>query len=179
MHQKEVVGYYEDKEIQAVQLLYKGENNSMIILLPKEKEGWRLVSRVLTIERLDIIRNGFRREEVEIAVPRYTIESEFKLKEMLEHLGMKEAFSNDADFSGITGQKDLTIDDVLHKAFIEVNETGTEAAAATAVIMALKSAYEEESIRFTADHPFLYFITDLNTGSIIFMGRLVQPPDNR
>jgi len=178
MHQKEVVGYYEDEEIQAIQLLYKGKKNSMIILLPKEKEGWKLVSSVLTLERLDIIRNRFQREEVEIAVPRYSIESEFSLKKMLEHLGMQEAFSNDADFSGITGQEDLTIDDVLHKAFIEVNETGTEAAAATAVIMALKSALEEKNIRFTADHPFLYFITDLNTGSIIFMGRLVQPPNN-
>ncbi|MBL7111265.1 MAG: serpin family protein [Bacteroidales bacterium] len=178
MHQKEMVWYYEDEEIQAVQLLYKGERNSMIILLPKETDDWRLVSNILTISRLDIIRNGFKREEVEIAIPRYTIECEFGLKEILERLGMKEAFSNDADFSGITGHTDLTIDDVLHKAFIEVNETGTEAAAATAVIMALKSAYEEETIRFTADHPFLYFITDLTTGSIIFMGRLVQPPDN-
>ncbi len=178
MHQKEMIEYYEDKEVQAVRLLYKGEKNSMIILLPKETDGWRLVSNVLTINRLDVIRNGFRREKVEIAIPRFTLQSEFELKDMLEQLGMKEAFSNDADFSGITGQTDLTIDDVLHKAFIEVNETGTEAAAATAVIMALKSAYEEETIRFTADHPFLYFITDLSTRSIIFMGRLVHPPDN-
>jgi serpin B len=175
MHQKEVVGYYEDQEIQAIQLLYKGEKHSMIILLPRETEGWKLISNIFTLERFDIIRNGFTMNEVEMAIPRYTIENEFGLKEMLKKLGMKEAFSNDADFSGITGQTDLTIDNVLHKAFIEVNETGTEAAAATAVIMALKSAYEEESIRFIADHPFLYFITDLTTGSIIFMGRLVAP----
>ena len=177
MHQKETVGYYEDEENQAILMSYKGGKNGMIILLPKETEGWKLVSNVLTMDRLNIILDGFRNEEVEIALPRFETESEFSLKKKLEQLGMEEAFSNDADFSGMTGEKDLKIDEVLHKAFIEVNETGTEAAAATGVIMALKSAYQAETIRFTADHPFIYFITDLSTGSIIFMGRLVHPAD--
>jgi len=90
-------------------------------------------------------------------------------------MGMEEPFSNFADFSGMTDANDLKIDEVIHKAFIEVNETGTEAAAATAVIMILKSALNEQTIRFIANHPFIYFITDKTTGSIIFMGRLVNP----
>jgi serpin B len=88
---------------------------------------------------------------------------------------MKEAFSNYADFSGMTEANDLKIDEVIHKAFIEVNESGTEAAAATAVIMVLKSALEEQPIRFIANHPFIYFIVDKTTGGIIFMGRFVDP----
>jgi serpin B len=114
-------------------------------------------------------------KEVEMAIPKFTFESQFNLKETLIQMGMKIPFSNDADFTGMTASNDLKIDEVIHKAFIEVNESGTEAAAATAVIMVLKSALQEETIRFTANHPFIYFIMDKTTGGIIFMGRLVNP----
>ncbi len=175
MHQKSNAGYYEDDEVQALELLYKGEKKSMIIVLPKETEGWRLVGRILTLDRLSLISQGMEVKEVEMAIPKFTYDSQFNLKETLVLLGMKEAFSNYADFSGMTEANDLKIDEVIHKAFIEVNESGTEAAAATAVIMVLKSALEEQPIRFIANHPFIYFIVDKTTGGIIFMGRFVNP----
>lgn len=175
MHQKSYAGYYEDEEVQALKLSYKGKKKSMIIVLPKDTEGWKLVGRILTPDRLGIISQGMEDKEVEMAIPKFTFESQFNLKETLVMMGMKEPFSDDADFSGMTDANDLKIDEVIHKAFIEVNESGTEAAAATAVIMVLKSALQEESIRFNANHPFIYFIMDKTTGSIIFMGRLVNP----
>lgn len=175
MHQKSHAGYYEDEEVQALELAYKGNKKSMVIILPKETDGWKLVGRVLTSDRLSIISREMVDKEVEMAIPKFTYESQFNLKETLVLMGMKEPFSDDADFSGMTGANDLKIDEVIHKAFIEVNESGTEAAAATAVIMVLKSALEEESIRFNANHPFIYFIMDKTTGGIIFMGRFVNP----
>jgi serpin B len=175
MHQKVHAGYYEDEEVQALEMNYKGNKKSMIIVLPKETDGWKLVGRILTTERLSIILKGMEDKEVEMAIPKFTYESQFNLRETLIALGMKEPFSDDADFSGMTDANDLKIDEVIHKAFIEVNESGTEAAAATAVIMVLKSALQEESIRFNANHPFIYFITDKTTGGILFMGRLVNP----
>jgi len=175
MHQKSHAGYYEDEEVQALELAYKGNKKSMIIILPKETDGWKLVGRVLTPQRLNIISGSMEDKEVEMAIPKFTFENQFNLKETLIQMGMKIPFSNDADFTGMTASNDLKIDEVIHKAFIEVNESGTEAAAATAVIMVLKSALQEETIRFTANHPFIYFIMDKTTGGIIFMGRLVNP----
>jgi len=175
MHKKSDAGYYEDDEVQALELPYKGEKKSMVIILPKETDGWKLVGRIITPDRLRIISRGIEVKEVEMAIPKFTYESQFNLKETLVLLGMKEAFSDYADFSGMTEANDLKIDEVIHKAFIEVNESGTEAAAATAVIMVLKSALEEQSIRFIANHPFIYFIIDKPSGGIIFMGRFVSP----
>jgi serpin B len=169
------VGYYDDADIQAIEIPYKGGKKSMMIILPKETDGWELISRVLTSERLKLISRGMQVKEVQIAIPKFSFESQFNLKETLIMLGMKESFSNFADFSGMTDANDLKIDEVIHKAFIEVNESGTEAAAATAVIMILKSALGTETIKFTADHPFIYLINDKTTGGIVFMGRLVNP----
>ena len=175
MHKKSDAGYYEDEEVQALELPYKGEKKSMVIILPKETDGWKLVGRIITPDRLRIISRGMEVKEVEMAIPKFTYESQFNLKETLILLGMKEAFTDYADFSGMTEDNDLKIDEVIHKAFIEVNESGTEAAAATAVIMVLKSALDEQSVRFIANHPFIYFIIDKPTGGIIFMGRFVSP----
>lgn len=175
MHQKTDAGYYKDNDIQALEIPYKGGKKSMLIILPKETEGWRLIGRILSTDRMKIISREMKVQEVEMAIPKFSYENQFNLKEILMQMGMKEPFSNFADFSGMTDANDLKIDEVIHKAFIEVNETGTEAAAATAVIMVLKSALGEQPVRFIADHPFIYFITDKTTGGIIFMGRMVDP----
>jgi serpin B len=89
-------------------------------------------------------------------------------------MGMPAAFTGGADFSGMTGKKDLFISDVVHKAFVSVDEEGTEAAAATAVVMKL-SAVAEEPVTVTADHPFLFLVRDIETGTILFVGRVVDP----
>jgi len=94
----------------------------------------------------------------------------------LEEMGMKKAFSEDADFSGMTGKKDLFISDVIHQAYVEVNEEGTEAAAATAVIMKLSAVLDEPKTPvFNADHPFIYLIREKASGNILFIGRMSDP----
>jgi serpin B len=113
---------------------------------------------------------------VELSVPKFTFESEFNLSETLAEMGMPSAFSGEADFSGMTGARDLFISDVVHKAFVAVDEEGTEAAAATAVIMAeMAAAPIEDKVIMKLDRPFLFLIRDDDTGTVLFAGRLLNP----
>ena len=111
-----------------------------------------------------------------VAIPKFKMISQFELARDLAAMGMPTACSEAADFSGMTGARDLFISKVIHKTFVEVGEEGTEAAAATAVVMALTAApAPREQIFFRADHPFLFMIREKTTGSILFMGRLMAP----
>jgi serpin B len=107
-------------------------------------------------------------------MPRFEFESDFNLKDTLADLGMPDAFTGDADFSGMTGSRDLFIGEVIHKAFVSVDEAGTEAAAATAVVMPT-AAMPEEPVEVTVDRPFIFLIRDIETGAILFVGRVVNP----
>ncbi|NQS92597.1 MAG: serpin family protein, partial [Chloroflexi bacterium] len=111
---------------------------------------------------------------VAITFPKFEFESEISLANILVEMGMPSAFNAEADFSGMTGTKELFISDVFHKAYLKVDEEGTEAAAATAVLMELTSA-PENPIQLTVDRPFLFLIRDHETNSILFMGRVVSP----
>jgi serpin B len=108
-------------------------------------------------------------------LPRFTIAAGFALKKPLIHMGMTDAFSADADFSVMNGKRELCLSDVIHKAFVDVNEEGTEAAAATAVMMTA-SAFPQLPV-FRADHPFMFLIRDTQSGAILFMGRVTNPTD--
>ena len=113
-----------------------------------------------------------------VYLPKFKLESQYSLKDVLSSMGMPTAFSGAADFSGMDGGQDLYISDVYHKAYIEVNEEGTEAAAATGVVMnwaAVAPGSEEPVPVFRADHPFLFLIQDNDTGTILFAGRIVNP----
>ena len=112
--------------------------------------------------------------EINVYLPRFKTTSEFSLGQVLAKMGMSDAFSGKADFSGMEQKKELFISDVIHKAFVEVNEEGTEAAAATAVELC-GSAEPPKPLEFKADHPFLFLIRDNTTGSILFMGKVVNP----
>jgi serpin B len=117
----------------------------------------------------------YQEEEIIVSLPRFTLEAEFSLMPVLCDLGAELAFSDEADFSGI-GEEPLQISEVVHKAFVEVNEEGTEAAAATGVMMGLcATAQPAEPLVFKADHPFLFFITDRDTGAVLFSGRVLDP----
>jgi len=107
-------------------------------------------------------------------MPKFEFDSEFSLKYALTRMGMRDAFSGDADFSGITGSRELFISDVVHKAFVSVDEAGTEAAAATAVILP-SSGMTEPPAEVTIDRPFIFLIRDIKTGAIIFVGRVLDP----
>lgn len=174
MYQKEDFKYGQSDTLQLLELTYKGEDLSMLILLPKEKDGLADMEKELTTRNLAEWQKKMHKQEVEVFLPKFKMTSQFSLAETLEKMGMPDAFDvGKADFSGMTGNKDLFISAVLHKAFVEVNEEGTEAAAATGVMMSLSMALEQSVFR--ADHPFVFIIKDNNTGSILFVGRVVDP----
>ncbi len=158
----------------AIELPYAGNDLSMVVFLPEQKDGLKAFEERLNLESvtawLDELSNTIP-SEVSVSLPRFKTTSEFELSSILAEMGMSHAFT-DADFSGMTGQKDLFISKVVHKAFVDVNEEGTEAAAATAVIM--DKAFHQP-LAFRADHPFVFLIRENKTGSILFAGRIEDP----
>ena len=173
MHQTESLGYTEGDGYQAVELKYDGEELSMVILLPSAGEFGGFEAS-LDAERLAGIIDNLELGHIELTLPKWEYDSSFKLKETLKAMGMPIAFTGGADFSGMTGQPDLYIDEVVHKAFVSVDEAGTEAAAASAVIMKLTSMPTDTAV-VEVDRPFIFLIRDIETGSILFLGRVVNP----
>jgi serpin B len=173
MKQTESFGYTEGEGYQAIELRYDGNELSMVILLP-DSEQFEAFEEALEAQRLDAIIKSLQYNPVTLTMPKFEFDSEFSLKGTLSGMGMPIAFSGGADFSGITGTPDLFIDEVLHKAFVSVDEEGTEAAAATAVIMK-ESGMPGQPVEVTIDHPFIFLIRDIETGAILFVGRVLNP----
>jgi serpin B len=176
MHLKEDFKYYEDEKMQAIELPYRGDELSMLVLLPQEIEGLKEVEDTLTAESFDVLLSKMRTKEVDVYLPRFKMTwGTFSLNNALIALGMSDAFNPEkADFSGINGVGGIWISNVFHKAFIEVNEEGTEAAAGTGVVLIF--AINIDSV-FRADHPFVFIIKDNRSGSILFMGRVMNPAE--
>jgi len=151
---------------------YDGEELSMMILLPKDDDLKGLESTV-TADKLAEWNNNLIETTLDVYIPKFTFETKYSLSETLKAMGMPTAFSMDADFSGMDGSKMLYISSVIHQAFVEVNEEGTEAAAATGVVMTLKAAMPSNIFR--ADHPFIFLIQERNSGNILFLGRVIDP----
>lgn len=157
-------------------LPYVGKELNMIIMLPDENFGLEMVEKQLTYEKfIEWTRPDMMdKEEVEVFLPRFKLEENYDMKDVLRSLGMTDAFEEgQADFSGMSSQRDLYLSKVVHKSFVEVNEEGTEAAAATAAVMMLRCA--RLTPRFCADHPFLFFIQHSKTNGILFCGRFSSP----
>jgi len=174
MRQTESFGYGEGDGYQAVELPYDGREVSMVILLPTAG-NFESFEDSLDAQRLDEIIGGLEYRRVALTMPKFEFDSDFSLGETLAAMGMPVAFSSGADFSGMTGNRELFIADVVHKAFVSVDEAGTEAAAATAVVMPMAIMPPEEPIEVTVDHPFVFLIRDIETGTILFIGRVVNP----
>ena len=179
MHQQGGYLYYESGDFQALELCYQGRQLSMLIVLPRKKDGLAAVERQwATKDAYRQVTDGLDYQEtVIVSLPRFKLEIEFKLKPVLCGLHAELAFSDEADFSGI-GEEPLKISEVVHKAFVEVNEEGTEAAAATAVGMVLCAGISGPAPQpkiFKADHPFLFFIRDRKTNAVLFTGRVLDP----
>lgn len=173
MRQTESFGYIEGEGYRAVELPYDGRELSMVILLPGAGEFEDFESS-LDADIIDTITRDLAYRRVALNMPKFEYESDFSLADTLAAMGMPVAFSAAADFSGMTGTRDLAIAEILHKAFVSVDEAGTEAAAATAVIMPT-SAEPEEPVEVTLDLPFVFLIRDIETGAILFVGRVVNP----
>jgi serpin B len=177
MFQKERFWYAEYETLQVLEMRYKGGNLGMAVILPREPDGLAGFEEKLNADVLKELLGSLRGREVMVYFPKFKIESRFSLRQMLMRLGMGDAFHEErADFTGMTADERLHISDVIHKTYVDVNEEGTEAAAATAVIMGTKMAeLHEEPPTFRADHPFIFLIRDVDTGTILFMGRLTEP----
>jgi serpin B len=173
MKQTESFGYTEGEGYQAVELQYDGNELSMVILLP-EAGNFQAFEEGLQSQRVCDIISGLQPTQVALTMPQFEFDSEFSLKDTLADMGMPIAFSGAADFSGMTGTLDLCISEVLHKAFVSVDEAGTEAAAATAVIVE-EAGMPGQPIEVTIDHPFIFLIRDIETGAILFVGRVMNP----
>ena len=178
MRQTEHFSYAETEDLQALELPYRGQDLSMLIMLPRKADGISALDTGIAAKGLEGCVTGLRGCRVDVTVPKFKTTSQFRLDDALGALGMTDAFGGKADFSGMNGKKDLSIGAVIHKAYVDVNEEGTEAAAATAVVMMGAAAPRpEETKEFRADHPFLFLIRDRRTGSILFMGRVMNPKE--
>lgn len=175
MRQEQSFGYAAGEGIQAIELPYQGGETSMLILLPAEG-GFEAFEDGLEAQALEAILAGVTYRPVVLSLPKFSYESAFSLNDALEDLGMADAFDpGRADFSGMDGARDLYISNVLHKAFVAVDEKGTEAAAATAVIMAETSMPVDPPTVVSVDRPFIFLIRDSRAGSILFLGRVMDP----
>ena len=164
--------YTETDDLQILELPYKGDKLSMYILLPKENNITTL-QEMLTYENFTNWKSSLYETQVEVFLPKFKLETEYSIEDHLKNMGMNIPFTPDADFSGMNGKQDLFIEKVRHKAFIEVNEEGTEAAAATSVHMALTAL--PTFIEFNCNHPFIFLIQHKDTDVILFMGKVANP----
>ncbi len=162
--------------LQLLELPYAGGDLSMVVLLPAETNGLKALEDGLSADKLALWLGQAGEQKVKVFLPKFKMTGQFGLAQTLAALGMTDAFSASADFSGLDGARDLYVSAVIHKAFVEVNEEGTEAAAATAVgFEAMATMQPVTEVVFRADHPFLFLIRDVHSGSILFLGRVTDP----
>ena len=170
--------YAKVDRVQILELPYDGGDLSMLLILPEE-DNLKKLEKSINTKKMSEWRNVLEKQRVDIYVPKFKFETKYFMADILKEMGMSDAFVfGAADFSGMDGTRDLYITDVIHQAFVEVNEEGTEAAAATAVIMEWGSAGDIEKPVipiFRADHPFIFIIQQKETGNILFMGRVSNP----
>ncbi len=161
--------YGEDERFQVLEMDYEGESLSMVFLLPKNGD------LNISYDTFKELKNRLNKQKVDVFIPKFKFEKKYFINSVLNDLGIKSAFSNLADLSGITGKKDLKISDVIHQSFIQVDEKGTEAAAATGITLRVTSVLIEKIPVFRADHPFIFFVQHKKTGVILFVGKVSNP----
>jgi serpin B len=176
MNNSKNVPYFEDSGYKAISLPYTDRNFSMIIILPATTSSLDSIEMTISPEWFAALVRNFRKHVTELCIPKFKIECSYEMKDVLRKTGVHEAFDENADFSGISGNKELFLSSIMHKTIVEANEKETKAASSTVVVMALKSAYfEEEKKYFKANKPFIFMIYNNNTKTILFQGRLSKP----
>jgi len=175
-----IFNYAENSNLQMLEMPYSGDELSILFLLPKNNNLTKLEG-ILSTKNISDWKKDLEEQRVKVFIPKFKFETKYFMADDLKAMGMPLAFSDSADFSGMTatGKRDLKIDEAIHQAFVEVNEEGTEAAAATAVVMVpigFAEPHKEPKIPiFRADHPFIFLIQQKNSSDILFMGRVVNP----
>ena len=177
MHKEREFGYTVGSGWKMVELPYEGGHLAFDCLLPDEREGWREVRQHLTDSALTTAFQGLKPQQIQLQLPKFQQSSSLSLIPVLQSLGLHRAFGVGANFSGISATPGVYISDVEQKCFVKVDEKGTEAAAATVVSVsrALSVSAEKKAIPFIVDHPFFYFVRDLETGTIFFSGLVLEP----
>jgi serpin B len=177
MHKVETTAYAEGGTLEIVAIPYKDHALSMVVLLPKKADGLPELEKQLSEANLIQWLKKLTAHQVDLKLPKFKVTSQINLKKQLSDMGMGLAFSGGADFSGMSTQEKLQISEVIHKAFVDVHEEGTEAAAATAVITMGGTAVPPPlpKVNFHVDRPFVYLILDTQSGAILFMGRVTNP----
>ncbi|MFO7774709.1 MAG: serpin family protein [Candidatus Hydrogenedentota bacterium] len=178
MRQTEQFRYAEVDGVQVLELPYEGRDVAMLLALPEAHDGLPALEAELTADTVEQWVDALNRERVDVKLPKFEFTTEVRLDDVLQAMGMQDAFSpEDSNFLGMAPDADdLHISAVLHKAFIDVHEEGTEAAAATAVVMQVTAIMpEDDPVAFHADRPFLFLLRDQHSGSILFMGRAADP----
>lgn len=177
---KAVFNYFENDDLQILEMLYAGDELSILFLLPKNEDLARLENLINTKNLSNWVENS-REQRVDVYIPKFKFETKYLIAEDIKRMGMSTAFTTLADFSGMTatGKKELMVNEAIYQAFVEVNEEGTEAAASTAIEVgigfALKPQEKPKIPIFRADHPFVFLIRQISTGAILFMGRVANP----
>jgi serine protease inhibitor len=178
MHREGSFNYFDGGTFQVLEIPYKSKELSMILFLPKDRSGLPALEQSLTgANTQQWLRQLGPASKVIVTMPRFKMTQEFELSAVLGAMGMPQAFTSSANFSAMTGKNDFAISAVIHKAYVDVNEEGTEAAAATAVTMRAMAMRVPQypPITFLADHPFIFLIRDNHSSSILFMGRMADP----
>jgi serpin B len=173
--------YTEVPEInsQLLEIPYTGDDVSLYVVLPNQRDGLKTLNNQLSAywSQVESSIGKLRKQVVEVTIPKFKVETSYSLGSVLSRMGMKSVFTPSADLSGIDGKKDLDVSEVLHKAYVEVNEEGTEAAAATAIIVKETASVDAPVRRnpvFRADHPFMFFIRNNRNGMVLFSGHINQ-----
>jgi serpin B len=175
MQQTREFSYHAGDGFQILEMPYSGDALSMVIFLPEKVDGLAAFEQTLRADKVSAWLSNLRQRKVQVALPKFRMTAEFQLQDALSALGMPTAFTERADFSGMDGKEDLYLSAVVHKAFVDVNEQGTEAAAATGVVVGAMAAPPTAIPVFRADHPFLFLIRDKRSGSLLFLGRVLDP----
>lgn len=175
MHTSSRMKYLKGEKYKMLEIPYKDDKASMVIIMPNENQDFNEFKASFNAKQFTTVFNKASYENISLYLPKFKIEFKTDLSQTLAKAGMKRAFSGRADFSGITCKKNLKIDKIIHQTFINVDEAGTEAAAATAVIMKrVTSIRPSKKIEFKANRPFMFVIRENSTGSILFIGQLVK-----
>ena len=176
MQLQEHFGYSEDKQVQVVQLPYKGDDLSMLVVLPKSKDKAAMQQLVqdLSADTIKQWSKDLVTQEVNVHLPKFKLEASYQMKNLLTDMGMPRAFEKGAGFNLFDNSPPIKIDDVYHKAVVIVDEKGTEAAAATGIVADATAASAPPPV-FKADHPFIFMIKDNKTDAILFLGQVNKP----
>lgn len=177
MNSKITSWYYEDKYAQVIEIPYSDRNTSLMIIVPKSFRRIKKLKKKFNYEYYQTYISNKQKKSINLSMPKFKVLSEYNLVDNLRTMGIKDAFTGNADFSGICSNEHLFISDAIHKAIIEIDENGTEAAAATAVVMR-KTSILLESVKVTIDKPFIYILRNNESNLIYFMGQINNPKTN-